>query len=279
MRNINAIKIKEAIKQLCLDTCINMDEQTKAALMKAYEGESSPSTRFALDIMIKNAEIAQKTASPLCQDTGMVVVFAEIGQDLQIIGGYIEDAINEGVKEAYIEGYFRKSVVEPITRVNTRDNTPAVIHYSIVTGDSLTLSVMPKGFGSENMSRIFMLPPSEGIEGVKKVIVKAVNESGSNPCPPVILGVGIGGTMEKAALMSKKALLRDIDSVNENSALNELERELEDQINLLNIGAQGLGGKVTALRVFIESYPTHIAGLPVAITMQCHAVRHKKIVL
>lgn len=279
MRTITAKTITQTIKKLCLETGINIDEQTKAALKRAYQIEENASTKFALDIMIKNAEIAKQSCSPLCQDTGVALVFAEIGQDLRIVDGYIEDAMNEGVRQAYTQGFFRKSMVDPITRINTLDNTPAVIHYSITKGDELTLSVMPKGFGSENMCRIFMLSPAEGVEGVKNAIIRTVSEAGSNPCPPVMLGVGIGGTMEKAALLSKKALLRDIDSINNDDFLNQMERELEQRINELNIGAQGLGGKVTALRVLIEKYPTHIAGLPVAITVQCHAVRHKKITL
>lgn len=279
MKTINTKTITSAIKQLCLNTCINMDKQTKLALKDAYATEKNKATKFALDIMIKNADIAEKSQSPLCQDTGVVVVFVEIGQNIKIEGGYIEDAINEGVRQAYTEGYFRKSIVSPLTRKNTLDNTPAVIHYSIIQGDNLTLWLMPKGFGSENMSRLFMLSPSDGLEGVKKAITKTVAESDSNPCPPVVLGIGIGGTMEKAAVMSKKALLRDINSTNKDCFLDNLEKELLQEINKLNIGAQGLGGAVTALGVFIESYPTHIAGLPVAITMQCHAVRHNKIVL
>lgn len=279
MKNISAAAVTEAIKAMFLKIGVSLDKGTKNALQDACESESSPAAKFALEIMLKNADIAESTNSPLCQDTGMAVVFADIGQNVYIEGGFIGDAINEGVRQAYQEGYFRKSVLDPLSRKNTLDNTPAVIHYNIVPGDSLTLAVMAKGFGSENMSRLFMLTPSEGKEGIIKAVVSALTDAGGNPCPPVIVGVGIGGTMEKAALMSKKALFRSLKSVNKSTELDILEQEIVKRINSTGIGAQGFGGKLTALAVFIESFPTHLAGLPVAVTMQCHAVRHAKIIL
>lgn len=279
MKKIKASQITAEIKKMCLDIGINLDAETKQALQCARAEEQNVTTRFALDIMIKNAEIAKDTLSPICQDTGMAVVFVDIGQEVHIIDGSLEDAINQGVREAYQEGYFRKSVLTPIARKNTLDNTPAVIHYNISKGDKLSLAIMAKGFGSENMSRLYMLTPAEGIEGIKKAVIETVKGAGSNPCPPVVVGVGIGGTMEKAAIMSKKALFRSLNSSNEDTELNNLEIELKEKINSLGIGAQGLGGKVSCLKVLIESFPTHLAGLPVAITMQCHAVRHTSIEL
>lgn len=279
MKNISAAAVTQAIKAMFLEIGVSLDKGTKNALRNACESENSPAAKFALEIMLKNADIAESSLSPLCQDTGMAVVFADIGQNVCIEGGFIGDAINEGVRQAYQEGYFRKSVLDPLSRKNTLDNTPAVIHYSIVPGDSLTLAVMAKGFGSENMSRLFMLTPSEGKEGIIKAVVSAVTDAGGNPCPPVVVGVGIGGTMEKAALMSKKALFRSLNSINKSSGLDVLEQEILEKINNTGIGAQGFGGKLTALAVFIESFPTHLAGLPVAVTMQCHAVRHAKTIL
>ncbi|MFW5780591.1 MAG: fumarate hydratase [Bacillota bacterium] len=279
MKTIETKTITQTIKKMCLETGIILDKTTLKKLKEAKSIEDNKTAIFALDIMIENASLAERTTTPLCQDTGMAVVFVDIGQDLRIVGGYIEEAINEGVRQAYREGYFRKSVLDSISRKNTGDNTPAIIHYNIIKGDSLHLKVMAKGFGSENMSRLFMLTPSEGIEGIKKSIITAVKESGNKPCPPVVVGVGIGGTMEKAALLSKKALFRDILSKNPDPKLNELENDLLEQINKLDIGPQGLGGKTTALKVLIEKYPTHIAGLPVAVTIQCHAVRHTAITL
>ncbi len=274
MKNISAAAVTETVKAMFLKIGISLDKDTKTALQNAYNDESLPATKLALDIMLKNADIAESTASPLCQDTGMAVVFVDIGQEVVIADGYIGDAINEGVRQAYAEGYFRKSVLDALSRKNTLDNTPAVIHYNIVPGDSLTLSVMAKGFGSENMSRLFMLTPSQGRNGIIKAVLSAVTDAGGNPCPPVVVGVGIGGTMDKAAVMSKRALFRSLNSKNELPELQVLEQELVEKINKTGIGAQGFGGKLTALGVFIESYPTHLAGLPVAVTMQCHAVRH-----
>ena len=274
MKEISAKLIKEKIKENFLYINTNIDVQTLEEIKKAYETETDSTTKFALDIMIKNAKIAKQTCSPICQDTGMAVVFVEIGQEIHITDGSLNDAINQGVREAYEEGYFRKSVLSPLRRKNTLDNTPAIIHYDIVNGEKLKISIMAKGFGSENMSRVFMLTPADGIEGIKDAIIRSVKEAGSNPCPPVVVGVGIGGTMEKAAILSKKALFRELNSENKDTLLNEIEIETKNRINSLGIGTGGLGGKITALKVLIESFPTHLAGLPVAITMQCHAVRH-----
>lgn len=279
MRKIRATEITKAVKKLCINACINIDPKVQKALIGTLNTETNPTTKFALDIMIKNATIASQTSTALCQDTGIVVVFVEIGQNIQIVDGYIEDAINQGIREAYTENFFRKSIVDPISRQNTLDNTPAVIHYSITNSNNLVLHVMPKGFGSENMSKTFMLSPADGVDGIQNAVIETVKQSGGNPCPPTILGIGIGGTIEKAALLSKKALLRDFDSPNPNVALNNLESQLLLEVNKLNIGAQGLGGKTTVLKVFIEKFPTHIAGLPLAITTQCHAVRHQKAIL
>lgn len=278
MKTVLFDEIVKKVKATCLKAGCQMNKDAYDCLSKAYMEETLPATKFALDIMLKNANIARESNSPLCQDTGMAVVFAKVGQEVKIEGGYITDAINEGVRQAYSEGYFRKSVLDPITRQNTLDNTPAVIHYEIVKGEELKISVLLKGFGSENMSRLFMLTPSDGIEGIKQAVIRSVKEAGGNPCPPIIVGVGIGGTMEKAAIMSKHCLLRDIGSKNEDSLLDAMEEELKENINKLNIGAQGFGGKNTVFKVFIEKYPTHLAGLPVAVTLQCHASRHGEIV-
>lgn len=278
MREISCREITERLKEVILNKGVALSPACIEAMKKALHEETG-AARFALEVMLKNAEIAEKTNSPVCQDTGMAIVFAEIGQDAHIVGGNITDAINEGVRLAYEEGYFRKSVLDPLTRINTKDNTPAVIHYDVVAGDRLKIDVMLKGFGSENMSRLFMLSPSDGQDGVENAIIKSVKEAGGNPCPPVVVGVGIGGTMEKAAIMSKHALLRETDSVNADSYLADMEIRLKDKINALSIGPQGFGGKLTCMGVLIEKYPTHLAGLPVAVTMQCHAVRHGGFIL
>lgn len=278
MRTISCEQITAEIKKIILSAGVCLDPDCIDVMKKALPHETGAAA-FALDVTLKNAEIAQKNNDPVCQDTGMAVVFIEAGQDVHFTDGILTDAINEGVREAYLEGFFRKSVLDPITRKNTLDNTPAIIHYSIVPGDKVKIDVMLKGFGSENMSRLFMLPPSAGIEGIKDSVIKSVAEAGGNPCPPVVVGVGIGGTMEKAAIMSKHALLRSVKSNNPDKYLDELEKELTDKINALNIGPQGFGGKLTCLKVLIEKYPTHLAGLPVAVTMQCHAVRHGSIIL
>lgn len=233
-----------------------------------------------LDKIIINSDIASKENMPMCQDTGMAVIFVELGQDIHIVGGGLKEAINEGVRQGYSEGYLRKSVVkDPLTRVNTGDNTPAVIHIDVVDGDELKITIAPKGFGSENMSRIKMLKPSDGVEGVKEFVLETVKIAGPNPCPPIIVGVGIGGTFEKAAELSKKALLRSIEERNKDTYYSDLEDELISKINKLGIGPQGFGGKTTALGVNIETYPTHIAGLPVAVNISCHATRHAEIIL
>lgn len=233
-----------------------------------------------LEKIIDNSNIAKNENMPMCQDTGMACVFLEIGQDVHFIDGNLEDAINEGVKLGYEEGYLRKSVVkDPIDRINTKDNTPAIINYNIVSGDKVKITVAPKGFGSENMSKIAMLKPSDGLEGVKKFILKTVEEAGPNPCPPMVVGVGIGGTFEKAALLSKKALLRNLNEKNKNEFYENLEKELLKEINKMGIGPQGFGGLTTAIGVNIETYPTHIAGLPVAVNISCHATRHKDAVI
>lgn len=273
MRTISCNDVREALRKVILKCGVELNAPCLKVMQDAVKYESG-AARFALEIMLKNADIAKKTDSPLCQDTGMAVIFAEIGQEVAFTDGFIGDALNEGVRLAYADGYFRKSVLDPLTRVNTRDNTPAIIHYEIVPGDGFKAHVMLKGFGSENMSRLFMLSPSDGLSGVENAVVRSVLEAGGNPCPPVVVGVGIGGTMEKAALMSKHALLREIDAENPDPALAELEKKLTSKINESGIGSQGFGGKLTCLGVLIEKYPTHLAGLPVAVTMQCHAVRH-----
>ncbi len=275
MRSINAPEIINAVKAMCIEANFNLPTDVVKQLEVMKENENSESAKGILKIIQENAEIARQERVPMCQDTGMVVVFIEIGQDVHISGGLLEDLVNEGIKQGYAEGFLRKSVVnDPIERVNTKDNTPAVIHYDLVLGDQLKITIAPKGFGSENMSQIKMLKPSEGIEGIKAFIIQTVETAGPNPCPPIILGIGIGGTFEKAALMSKKALMRDLGTEHEQSYYNNLEVDLLNEINALGIGPQGFGGKTTALGVHIETAPTHIAGLPVAVNIGCHAYRH-----
>lgn len=275
MREISVKNVENAIETLLKDICVNMPKDTLMALNKAYEEEVSVYGKNNLKMALDNAKIAKENNMPICQDTGMVTVFAEIGQDVHFVDGLFVDAVNEGVRKAYVN--FRKSVLTPIERKNTGDNTPAVIHTSVVAGDKIKLTVAPKGFGSENMSALKMLKPSEGLEGIKNFIVDTVSKAGSNPCPPVIIGVGIGGTMEKAALMSKHALAKSKNSDDE--FISALEVELKDKINDLGIGPQGLGGRCTCLNVFIETFPTHIAGLPVAVNVQCHCARHGEVIL
>lgn len=260
---------------MCIEANYFLSEDMKQALYKAYEKEESPLGKQILEQLKTNLTIAGQERIPICQDTGMAVIFVEIGQDVQIVGGSLSDAIHEGVSQGYQEGFLRKSVVDdPLIRNNTNDNTPAVIHYDIVDGDCLTITVAPKGFGSENMSRIFMLKPADGIEGVKKAIVSAVEDAGPNACPPVVVGVGIGGTFEKAALMAKQALTRETGKPSDIPYVKEMEEELLQKINSLGIGPGGLGGRMTALAVHINTYPTHIAGLPVAVNICCHVNRH-----
>ncbi|HHW23238.1 MAG TPA: fumarate hydratase [Clostridiaceae bacterium] len=280
MRIVEAAEIEVAIEKLCIEANIFLNEDIKNALVRGIEKEESDTGRSVLESLVKNAEIAAQEGLAICQDTGMAVVFIELGQSVQIIGGSLEEAINNGVRKGYRKGYLRNSVVsDPIRRVNTGDNTPAVIHYEITDGDRITIHVAPKGFGSENMSVLKMLKPSDGIEGVKATVINAVSEAGANPCPPVVVGVGIGGTMEKAAMMAKKALMRPVDSSNPDPFYSALEQELLESINKLGIGPAGLGGRITALGVNIEAYPTHIAGLPVAVNIGCHVTRHKSVTL
>ncbi len=280
MREIKVSQITEAIRKLCIDANYYLGSDIKNRLIKSHEEEDWDIAKGILNKILINADIAKNEDMPMCQDTGVACVFIEIGQEVQVVGGALEDAINEGVRQGYKDGYLRKSVVkDPLDRVNTKDNTPAMIYYNIVPGDKLKITVAPKGFGSENMSQIKMLKPSDGLQGVKDFIIKVVKEAGPNPCPPIIVGVGIGGTFDKAAAIAKKALIRSIDVRNENPFYAELEEELVTMINELGIGPQGFGGKTTALAVNIETYPTHIAGLPVAVNINCHATRHAEIEL
>ena len=280
MRTITTDTIIQNIKEMCIEANYSLTSDVKDKLYQAAEEENSPLGRQILSQLKENLQIAKDDEIPICQDTGMAVVFIKIGQEVHITGGSLEDAINQGVREGYTEGYLRKSVVkDPLIRENTKDNTPAIIHYEIIPGDKVEITVAPKGFGSENMSRVCMLKPADGIEGVKNAVIETVKLAGPNACPPVVVGVGIGGTFEKCALLAKKALTRDINSESSIEYVAELENELLDEINNLNIGPGGLGGKITALGVNIETYPTHIAGLPVAINMCCHVNRHKKRIL
>ena len=275
MRNVDVSLLTENIKEMCIEANHFLTEDMKAAFTKADETEKSPLGRQIIEQLQQNMQIAAEDMIPICQDTGMAVIFLEIGQDVHLEGGNAEDAVNEGVRQGYVEGYLRKSVVsDPIIRENTKDNTPAVIHYSIVPGDKVKITVAPKGFGSENMSRVFMLKPADGIEGVKNAILTAVKDAGPNACPPMVVGVGIGGTFEKCALLAKRALTRPIDLRSDIPYVRELEEELLTRINKSGIGPGGLGGTTTALAVNINTYPTHIAGLPVAVNICCHVNRH-----
>nr|WP_321152573.1 fumarate hydratase [uncultured Acetatifactor sp.] len=275
MRAVDVSRITEAIKEMCVEANHFLSEDMKCAMQTAAEGEKSALGRQILKQLQENMRIAGEDMIPICQDTGMTVVFIEVGQDVHFEGGLLEDAVNEGVRQGYEKGYLRKSVVkDPIERVNTGDNTPAVIHYCIVPGDGVKITVAPKGFGSENMSRIFMLKPSDGIEGVKEAVLTAVEEAGPNACPPMVVGVGIGGTFEKCALMAKHALFRPVNVRSKIPYICRLEEELLERINCLGIGPGGLGGTITALGVNIDTYPTHIAGLPVAVNICCHVNRH-----
>ena len=275
MREIQVSAVTEAIAELCIEANYELSSDMKAVFEQAKETEEAPLGRQILEQLEENLQIAKTDRIPICQDTGMAVVFVEVGQDVHLTGGSLEEAIHAGVRKGYIEGYLRKSVVkDPIYRENTKDNTPAVIHYSIVPGDKVTVTVAPKGFGSENMSRIFMLKPADGIEGVKDAVMTAVRDAGPNACPPMVVGVGIGGTFEKCAYLAKKALTLSADSHSEIPYVRELEEELLQKINNLGIGPGGLGGTKTALAVNILTYPTHIAGLPVAVNICCHVNRH-----
>lgn len=275
MREINVKEVTALIKEMCIEVNHELSPDMKAALENAAENETSELGKQILEQLKKNLQIAKEDMIPICQDTGMAVIFAEIGQDVHFVGGLLEDAVNEGVRRGYIDGYLRKSVVDdPIIRKNTNDNTPAVVHYTMVPGEKCSFTLAPKGFGSENMSRIFMLKPADGIEGVKNAILMAVKDAGPNACPPIVVGVGIGGTFEKCALMSKKALTREVGKHSEIQYVAELEKEMLEKINALGIGPAGLGGSTTALAVNIETYPTHIAGMPVAVNICCHVNRH-----
>lgn len=280
MREISVNLIKDKIRDLCIDANYFLGDDIKDSLIHFKNNEKSEIGKDILGNIIENAKIAKEEQLPICQDTGVACVFLEIGQDVHLIDGNLEEAINSGVREGYEKGYLRKSVVkDPINRVNTNDNTPAMIYYNIVSGDRVKITVAPKGFGSENMSKLAMLKPSDGLEGVKDFILKVVEEAGPNPCPPMVVGVGIGGTFDKAAYLAKKALLRPVNEENKNEFYANLEKELLEKINELGIGPQGFGGLTTAIGINIEVYPTHIAGLPVAVNINCHATRHKDCII
>lgn len=280
MREISVNTITEAVAKLCIQANCVLNDDVYCALENAKKTEKSEIGKEILCQLTENADIAKDETVPICQDTGMAVVFVEIGQEVHITGGLLTDAVNEGVRKGYTEGYLRKSVVsDPFIRVNTNDNTPAIIHYDIVEGDKVKIIVAPKGFGSENMSKIYMLKPSAGIEGAKDAIVQAVDEAGPNPCPPMVVGVGVGGNFEMAAYLAKKALLRPIGSHSDKPHLREMEEELLERMNNLGIGPQGLGGVTTVLGVNVESYPTHIAGMPIAVNISCHVTRHAEVIL
>lgn len=275
MREVSVEEITNSIAGMCIKVCHELSDDMRACLFDAYDKETSGIGKKILGQLKENLEIAKEEMIPICQDTGMAVIFLKVGQEVHFTGGDITDAVNEGVRLGYTNGYLRKSVVsDPIERVNTKDNTPAVIHYEIVPGDKVEITLAPKGFGSENMSRIFMLKPADGIEGVKKAIITAVKDAGPNACPPMVIGVGIGGTFEKCAIMAKEALTRPAGEHSSVSYIKDLEEEMLDRINELNIGPAGLGGNTTAFAVNINTYPTHIAGLPVAVNICCHVNRH-----
>lgn len=280
MRTILVSEITSKIKDMCIEANYHLTPDMVRAMEKAEKKEQSTIGKKILNQLQQNLEIAKEDLIPICQDTGMTVIFMKIGQDVHIEGGNLEEAIQEGVRQGYVEGYLRKSVVkDPIYRENTQDNTPAVIHYEMIPGEQVYITVAPKGFGSENMSRVFMLKPADGIEGVKNAILTAVRDAGPNACPPMVVGVGIGGTFEKCALMAKEALTRSIDQRSEIPYVKELEEELLQKVNQTGIGPGGLGGSTTALAVNINTYPTHIAGLPVAVNICCHVNRHANCVL
>lgn len=280
MREIEVNEVIDAVRELCIKANCVLNDDVYNALEAAKNTEKSPIGKEILCQLTDNADIAKNENVPICQDTGMAIVFVELGQEVHIKGGLLTDAINEGVRRGYRDGYLRKSVVsDPFIRENTKDNTPAIIHYDIVEGDKIKIIVAPKGFGSENMSKIYMLKPSAGIEGAKDAIVQAVDEAGPNPCPPMVVGVGVGGNFEMAALLAKKALLRPIGSHSDKPHLREMEEELLERMNSLGIGPQGLGGVTTVLGVNVESFPTHIAGMPIAVNISCHVTRHAEVIL
>lgn len=279
MREVDSKIITEEVKRLCIEGNIFLGEDVIKSFEDNLEKEESDLGRDILKILIENASIAKENKIPLCQDTGMAVFFVEVGQEVLIKGDTLTDAINKGVSEGYTEGYLRKSVVSPLKRINTQDNTPAIIHYEMVKGDKIKIQYAPKGFGSENMSKLKMLKPSDGIEGVKKFILETVSEAGPNPCPPIVVGVGIGGTVDKCAQIAKKALFRNIGEHSDDEMISDLEKEMIEKINNLGIGPQGFGGNTTALSVNIETFPTHIAGLPVVVNINCHSARHKQVII
>lgn len=280
MRKIDYAQIVASVREMCLQANAMLPPDVEEALRGAKAREASPVGRSVLQTILDNAAIARQKPMAICQDTGMVVVFADVGQDVHITGGLLTDAVNEGVRLGYRDFYFRNSVVrDPLDRVNTQDNTPAVVHISLVPGDQIRLLLAPKGFGSENMSAVKMLKPAQGEAGIKEFVVQTVTQAGGNPCPPITLGVGIGGTMEKAALLAKRALFRPIGQRNSKEHLARLEMELLELVNKTGVGPMGFGGTQTAIKVFVESYPTHIAGLPVAVNVNCHAARHSEVVL
>lgn len=278
MREVSVNTIRDIVKELCIEANYYISNDIKEELINSNNKEKFEIAKEVLSKIIENDDIAKKEDIPICQDTGMACIFLDVGQDVHFVDGNLEEAINEGVRRGYKDGYLRKSIVKDpvLNRVNTKDNTPAIIYYNIVDGDKVKITVSPKGFGSENMSKIAMLKPSDGIEGVKKFILKTVEEAGPNPCPPMVVGVGIGGTFDKVALLAKKALLRPINERNKNEEYAKLEEELLKDINSLGIGPQGFGGLTTALGINIETYPTHIAGMPVAVNISCHVTRHKE---
>ncbi|RKY76093.1 fumarate hydratase [candidate division KSB1 bacterium] len=280
MREIHVDKIVATVKKLCMEANYYLGDDVVQALQQALKTEESPLGRSILAQLIENQQIARSEQIPICQDTGFAVLFVNLGQEVRITGGNLIDAINEGVRQGYIEGYLRKSIVrDPLNRVNTGDNTPAVVHLEMSPGDRLSITIAPKGGGSENMSEVRVLKPADSVEGVKQFVIDLVRRSGGNPCPPIIVGVGIGGTFEKCAELAKRALLRELGSQHPDPFYANLEKELLSEINKLGIGPQGLGGSTTALAVFIEPYPCHIASLPVAVNIQCHAARHKSAVI
>lgn len=280
MKEINVQEIIQAVEELCLEANCVLNQDVVNALQRSLATEESPQGKEVIELLLQNAEIAKRENVPICQDTGIAVLFVEVGQDLHFTGGSITEALNEGVRRGYQKGFLRKSiVVDPFDRENSEDNTPAIIHYDLVEGDNLALTLAPKGFGSENMSALRMLKPSDGLAGAMDFVVETVDKAGANPCPPIVVGVGVGGTMEKAAYLAKKALLRDIGSTNPDPKLAKVEQELLRRINDLGIGPQGFGGRTTALGVNLEVFGTHIAGLPVAVNINCHVARHRRIVL
>ena len=280
MKTINVNEIIKTVKELSIEANYYLPNDVKEAIEKAEKNEKWPIANNILNKILENSQIASAEKMPICQDTGMACVFIDIGQDVHITGGSLEEAINEGVRQGYAEGFLRKSVVkDPLHRVNTNDNTPALIYYNMVPGDEVKITVAPKGFGSENMSRIAMLKPSDGLEGVKNFVLETVRMAGPNPCPPIVIGIGIGGSFDKAAYLAKKALIRPVNENNTDEFYGNLEKELLEEVNKIGIGPQGFGGKTTALALNIETYPTHIAGLPVAVNINCHATRHKERVL